>query len=81
LLNLLQTEPKFVGLNQSTRAVRDGVVRAAYVARDADSHVVFPFERLCRENGVEIVYVDTMKELAELCEVEVNTAVAVVVNR
>lgn len=73
----LKTENKIVGLKQSRKAVMSGRAKLVYIARDADMHVIFPFERLCEEKNVEIVYVNNMKELAKACHVEVKTAVAV----
>ena len=80
MLEELKTSDKFVGLKQSVRAVVQGKAKTAYIARDAQSHVVLPFENLCKDMGVGIVYADTMKELQEVCGVEVPTAVAVIVN-
>ena len=76
-MDRLNTEEKVVGLKQSRRAVMSGKAKLVYIARDADMHVIFPFERICEEKGVEIVYVNNMKELAKACRVEVKTAVAV----
>ena len=78
MLELLETGPKLVGIKQSKRALEKGLVKIAYIARDADMHVVFPFEKVCKDLGVEICYADTMKELAKACKVDVNTAVAVI---
>ena len=73
----LKTEKHVVGLKQSVRAVNEGEAILAFVARDADYHVVFPFENLCREKNIQIEYVNNMKELGKACHVEVPTAVAV----
>jgi len=73
----LRTEEKVVGLKQSKKAISADKAKVVFVARDADMHVVFPLERLCEEKGIEIVYVNNMKELAKACHVEVETAVAV----
>ena len=77
MLEELKTGSKFVGLRQSAKAVAQGRVKRAYIAGDAQPHVVAPFEDLCREGNVPVVYVGTMKELQEACGVEVLTAAAV----
>ena len=79
-MDRLNTKEKVVGLKQSRRAVMSGRAKLVYIARDADMHVIFPFERICEEKGVEIVYVNNMKELAKACHVEVKTATAVLLN-
>ncbi|MBO5505701.1 MAG: ribosomal L7Ae/L30e/S12e/Gadd45 family protein [Clostridia bacterium] len=73
----LKTEKHVVGLKQSVRAVEEDKASLAFVARDADYHVVFPFENLCREKNIQIEYVNNIKELGKACHVEVPTAVAV----
>lgn len=73
----LDGHPHVVGLKQSRKAVSAGKAALAYIARDADMHVVFPFEKLCEEKNIKIVYVNNMKELAKACHVDVATAVAV----
>ena len=78
MLEELKTSNKFVGLRQSVKAVSQGKAVRAYIANDAQGHVVEPFEELCRGAGVPVVHVGSMKELQEACGVEVPTAVAVV---
>ena len=67
-----------VGIKQSRRAVVDGAAKTAYVAADADPDITQPFEKLCKENGVEVVCADTMEELGRACGINVGAAVAVV---
>ena len=66
------------GLKESTRAVKAGLAKMAYVAEDADSHVRLPFVDACRDNGVPITYVPTCKELGTACGIDVGAAVAVI---
>jgi large subunit ribosomal protein L7A len=69
--------PKFAGIRQCKKAVEFGNVRRAFIARDAEMHVVFPFEKLCKDKSIDIIYVDSMDELAKMCGVEVKTSVVV----
>ena len=75
---LLKADNKLVGLKQSTRALENGEVVVAYIARDAEAHVVLPFEQMCKAKEIRIIYADTSKDLAKACNIEVPTAVAVV---
>ena len=75
----IKTDDHVVGLKQSKKAIEAGMAKIVFIARDADMHVVFPLEKLCEEKGVEIVYVNNMKELAKACRVDVPTAVATIV--
>ncbi|MBC7325193.1 MAG: ribosomal L7Ae/L30e/S12e/Gadd45 family protein [Moorella sp. (in: Bacteria)] len=67
-----------VGTKQVTKAVMKGIARVVYIARDAEVRVTGPLVQLCRERGVEIVEVDSMKELGRACNIEVGSASAVI---
>ena len=67
-----------IGLKESTRAVKAGKAKTAYVAEDADAHVRLPFIDACREHGVPIRFVPTCRELGAACGIEVGAAVAVI---
>lgn len=68
-----------VGVKQSRRAVSDGTAAKAFAARDADPDIVNAFAALCEKKGVELVKVDSMKELGEACGINVGAAVAVLI--
>ncbi|MDK2821747.1 MAG: large subunit ribosomal protein [Clostridia bacterium] len=67
-----------VGTKQVTKAVNKGIARVIYIARDAESHVTEPLYRLCRERGIELCEVETMKELGRACGIEVGSASAAI---
>ena len=70
---------KAVGTKQVTKAVMKGTARVVYIARDAESHVTGPLIQLCRERGVEVIEVDSMRELGRACGIEVGSASAVII--
>ena len=72
----LKNSSRTVGLKQSTKAVEQGIVKTAFVAKDAEEKVVRGFKELCTKKSVEIIYVDTMKELGKYCGIDVEAAVA-----
>lgn len=65
-----------VGIKQLKKALRDKTVSMAYVAQDAETRVTAPILDLCREAGVEVTMVPTMRELGEACGIEVGAAAA-----
>ncbi|MDP2872894.1 MAG: ribosomal L7Ae/L30e/S12e/Gadd45 family protein [Bacillota bacterium] len=69
---------KCVGAKQTLKAVQSGQARVVYVAQDADARVVGPVLGGAQELGLEIVRVNTMKELGKMCGIEVGAAVAAV---
>jgi len=74
----LKTLKHIVGIKQSTRAVECDSVLAAYVAKDADTNVIAPFERLCASKAIPITHIESKKALGEACGIEVDAAVAVI---
>ena len=79
MLSKLKSGKKLVGVKQSGRAIRDGSVACAYVSKDADPMVIGPIEQLCQDTRTPIVFVDTMKQLGDACDIAVGAAVAVLV--
>jgi large subunit ribosomal protein L7A len=67
-------------LKQSRKSVKEGRAAAAFIAGDAESRVIQPFEALCAEHGVRVERVETCKELGSACGIEVGAAVAVLLN-
>ena len=75
----IKLSPHVVGLRETKKALEAGNAELVFIARDADSHIVFPLEKKCEEKAVEVVYVNNMKELAKASHVEVPTAVVTIV--
>ena len=72
---------KAIGTKQTIKALERGEAKTVYVARDADEKVTTKVLELCRNNGIEIIYVDTMAQLGKACGIEVGAAsVTILVN-
>lgn len=74
----LQNVRFYVGLKQSTDAIRNGKAQKAYVAKDADDHVRLPFVALCEEHGVPVVFSETKAKLGKDFGISVSAACAVI---
>lgn len=68
-----------VGTKQTTKMVEQGMATMVYVAQDADSRLVGRIVQLCKQRGVQVTYIDTMRSLGKACGIDVGTAAAVVV--
>lgn len=68
-----------VGTKQTTKMVEQDKATMVYVAQDADSRLVSRIVQLCKQRGVQVTYVDTMRALGKACGIDVGTATAVVV--
>ncbi|SHE46323.1 ribosomal L7Ae/L30e/S12e/Gadd45 family protein [Clostridium fallax] len=65
---------KLIGIKQSTKAIKNGEGRILYVAQDADKKKIDPLVSLAKSHGVEVKYVNTMKELGKMCGIDVGSA-------
>lgn len=72
---------KIVGVKQSVKLLKSLQNYAnlrVYVASDAEIKIIKPFVELARSKNLEVNYVATMKELGQLCEIDVGAAVALI---
>ena len=65
---------KAVGTKQTIKALERGEAKTVYLAMDADERITTSVLELCKANGVEIIYVDTMAQLGKACGIEVGAA-------
>lgn len=70
---------KVVGIKQSVKAIKSGEAKTVYIAKDADVKLTQQVVKLAEEKSLEIVYIETMKELGKLCGIDVGSATAVIV--
>lgn len=69
---------KVVGIKQTLKAIKSGNVKTIYIAKDADNKLIQSVKVLVDENSLELVFIDTMKELGKLCGIDVGAATAAV---
>jgi large subunit ribosomal protein L7A len=68
-----------IGVKQTTKAINEGIALKVYVAKDADEYITRRIVELAEEKNVEIVYVETTKQLGRACKIDVGAATAVIV--
>jgi large subunit ribosomal protein L7A len=69
-----------VGTKQTLKAVKKNIVKTCYIAKDADVRNVEEIIKFCTENNVNIIYVDTMKDLGDKFKIKVGAACAAILN-
>jgi large subunit ribosomal protein L7A len=67
---------KVVGLKQTLKALKNNKGKVLYIAKDADNSITEPILELAKVNSLQIIFVDTMKELGNLCDIDVASATA-----
>ncbi|HZG15154.1 MAG TPA: 50S ribosomal protein L7ae-like protein [Candidatus Bathyarchaeia archaeon] len=63
-----------IGINQTLKAVEHSFAQEVYVAEDADKRLTNKIALLCKEKGVPVIYVDSMKRLGRACGIDVGAA-------
>ena len=76
MLDVLKTKDKVVGVKQLRKAIRMGRAALVFLADDADPALTGPIESACRECGIPVARVDTMRHLGEACGISVGSACA-----
>ncbi len=76
MVSRLNADNRIVGTKQVKRAINNEDAEIVYIAEDADGKIIDEIIMICNEKQIEIVYVDTMEELGNLCKIDVNAATA-----
>jgi large subunit ribosomal protein L7A len=75
-----QADKISIGTKQATKLIEAGQAQEVFVAKDADTRVTSKVIALCKKMGVQVTYVDSMKQLGKACGIEVGAAIVAVVN-
>ena len=73
---LKSSKKRIIGFKQTTKAIKEGRVTKVYIAKDADDSIKNNIVEVCSGKNLQIVYVNTMKELGEACGIEVKASTA-----
>ena len=73
---LKSSKKRIIGLKQTIRAIVNNTLKRVYLAKDADSYIMQSVINACNGKDLEIVYIDTMKELGEACGIEIGASTA-----
>ncbi len=79
MLYHLKDTKKIVGTKQTLKWLERECVKLVFVAKDADDRVTGQVVELAKAKNVEIKYIESMHELGKECNVEVQTAVAAII--
>ena len=79
MLTELENAAKVAGVKQVRRALANGRAKRLYLAKDAYPDLTGPLEGRAAQQGVEVVWTDTMKALGRACGIAVGTAAAAII--
>lgn len=78
-LSEISAAKKVVGLNQTKKAVNNGKAEKVYAAKDADELFLLQIRRLCESKSIPLDENMTMRELGDICNIDVNCAVCAII--
>ncbi|HOE57696.1 MAG TPA: ribosomal L7Ae/L30e/S12e/Gadd45 family protein [Bacillota bacterium] len=70
---------RIVGLKQTVKAVKSGVVKKVYIAENAEDFIKQSVLDACRDKNLQIIYVDSMKELGSACGIGIGASTAAII--
>ncbi|KLE17392.1 MULTISPECIES: ribosomal L7Ae/L30e/S12e/Gadd45 family protein [Clostridium] len=71
---------KVIGIKQCTKTIKNGNGYVLYVAKDADKNLTKDLIELAIKENVKIVFINTMKELGKMCEIDVSASSVLVLD-
>lgn len=78
LARLRSAEFRAVGTNQTAKAIGKGRAQVVYIAKNADRRVVDGVTAAAKGANLEIVEVDSMREIGRACGISVGAAAAAI---
>jgi large subunit ribosomal protein L7A len=70
-----QAKATVIGVKQTTRAIQNGQIAEVIVAKDADTRLTGKVISICKDKGLPVHYVDSMRRLGKACGIDVGAAV------
>lgn len=77
--NLKRSSNIVIGLKQTLKAIQSGTAHRIYLASDCDDYIKKSVSEANAQKNLEIVYVNTMKELGEACGIDIGASTAAVI--
>ena len=78
---LLKSSKKAIGIKQSLKVVEADNAGVVFIASDADEKITGTLKELCIAKSIEIVYIDTMKQLGKACGIEVGASAVTILKQ
>lgn len=75
LIRELAIRKYLVGLKETKRAVKKNLVEYVIIAEDTQEKVTVPLLKLCKEVGVETIFIGTMVDLGMMVKLDVKASV------
>lgn len=67
-----------VGYKQAMRALNEDKASKIFIAEDSDNHIKDSMKKLASQKNAPVFFVSTMKELGNMCSIEVGASCAVI---
>ncbi len=75
---VLSAAKKVIGTKQTLRSLEKDQPKKVLIAKNAKKELIDPLVEICENAQVEIVWIEDMKLLGDICGVAVKTAAAAI---
>jgi large subunit ribosomal protein L7A len=75
----MENDKLVIGKKQTKRLILKNDIQKVYIARDAEKHVTEDIIKICKDKNIDIIFIDKMKELGKICNIDINAAIAAVI--
>lgn len=67
-----------VGYKQAVRALNENKAEKVFVAEDCDGFIKTEIDKIAQASNTPVFFISTMKELGNMCKIEVGASCAVI---
>ncbi len=78
MLEALKQDKKVIGIKQVNKALTQDQAKVLYLAQDAEIHLTQTLKNIALDKNIEIIYIDSMRELGKACGIDVSAAAAAI---
>ena len=78
MLEALKQDKKVIGIKQVNKALTQDQAKVLYLAQDAEIHLTQILKNTALDKNIEIIYIDSMRELGKACGIDVSAAAAAI---
>lgn len=76
---LKASQRRIVGLKQTVKAIKNDTAKKVYLAEDADDFIKQSVIDACKDKNLQIINVNSMKELGDACGISIGASTAAII--
>ncbi|MEI4771084.1 ribosomal L7Ae/L30e/S12e/Gadd45 family protein [Psychrobacillus sp. FJAT-51614] len=73
-----QAKKTIIGTKQTVKAMKKGLVKEVYIARDVEDRIIALAESTAKDNNIPFYYVESKVDLGKACGLRINASVVAI---